>query len=560
MKHITLFSILFFYFSIAQAEALTASLDRDSLSLNETAQLTLTYDGKKTDQRPNLTALRKDFDILGTGHSTQHHSYNGKTTSITKWTVNLKPKEEGTFTIPAFKLSHLQSQPLTLTVTPASLPDTTGSDDIFLEASITPSTPYIQSQLTYLLKIFLKRNIQSPQLTEPTANNATIMALGEDKNYTKIIRNETYQVLERRYVIIPQESGELTVTSPVLSGAILKTDTVDQGPRQFFSSKWEPIRIGAKNITTSVKSIPSTWKAPWWLPAKTLTISEQWSGNLNQLALGQPVTRTITLEAVGLTAEQLPQIKAPSLTQANVYVDKPTLETKTNGRDLIAKRVEKFAIVAKQSGSITLPEINIPWWDINTQKIHTATLPQYNLMFTGTISHTENNTSALPQKIVEKTVGTASSKLSTPKNRFWIALAGLFFILWIATLFFKRPKTTKNIAPETQASPNLKHWIKLLKTACLNNDLLKTREYLIQYFREKFPERSINNLSDIEALTEHQKFQQECRTLTRLLYREDNTPWEGRNFFTSFKDAIKSIQKKSSNTESLTKLYPEGDY
>lgn len=553
MKKIGLFTFLLIFFSQTIAGELSATLDRKSMAMDETVELTVIYSGKETRGKPNFSALKKDFDILGTSQSRQFSSMNGKNASIIQWSFRLSPKQQGKLTIPGFELNHDKSQPLTLDVS-----KTSGTYDnneaLFLKASIHPKTPYVQSQLIYKLQIFLDRNIQNPQLTKPIVNNATVMVMGEDKKYAKAVGRKIYQVLERDYAIIPHGPGKLTITSPILSGAISETSALQQGVGQFFSNRWKPFRIATDPLNIDILPIPPQWKQPWWLPAESLTIDEQWSERLDNLKVGEPITRTLTIDATGLSAEQLPQLTMTAPANANIYPDKPILETSTDGTNMLAKRIEKFAIVPKQAGDIELPEINLTWWNINEKRPVKITLPARKLTFTGT--QQEGIETILPAPSIEK-LPTVQKQSQT--NILWMILAGIFFILWLLTLLFKgrRPRSVEKTVPEKRSQNQA---MKSLKAACFNNHPSQAKAHLLEFFRQHHPNTPIHNLSDLQQVVHHEPFKQACQQLNEIIYQENHHQWDGHAFFDVLKIALKQANSHPDKDDPLKKLYPNGEY
>ena len=62
-----------------------------------------------------------------------------------------------------------------------------------------------------------------------------------------------------------------------------------------------------------------------WLPARDVQLSEEWSQETDRLEAGEPVTRNVTLSALGQIETQLPAVDAPQVDGLNVYSDQPEL-------------------------------------------------------------------------------------------------------------------------------------------------------------------------------------------------------------------------------------------
>jgi len=115
--------VLFIYLiisCIAGEITIKTSVNRKIVPINQTLQLTLSVDSSQNIPNINLPSL-KDFHIVGQSSSTQVQFINGKTSSTKSYIYTLKPKKEGSTSIPAFKFSHKNktyiTNPITIQVT-----------------------------------------------------------------------------------------------------------------------------------------------------------------------------------------------------------------------------------------------------------------------------------------------------------------------------------------------------------------------------------------------------------------------------------------------------------
>src|SRR5690606_25572163 len=111
------------------------------------------------------------------------------------------------------------------------------------------------------------------------------------------------------------------------------------------------------------------------LPAKTVTVEDSWADNIPTFEQGQPVTRTLTIKALGVKAEQLPDVQVGNVQGVQLYPDKPELQTMVSGSNVAATRVEKVAYIPSQSGDVTLPAITLHWWNVKANQLESITLP-----------------------------------------------------------------------------------------------------------------------------------------------------------------------------------------
>ena len=424
----------------AAAPAVRAWLDRDTMQLGETVTLNVESSGDASGQ-PDFSALSQDFSLLGTQSSQQVSIVNGASTTKTVWAVGLEPKHAGRIAIPAIAVGAAQTQPITLNVlaAPAGAQGKPG-DDVFLEVTAEPTTPYVQQQVRYSVKLYFSFGLTDGNLGEPQADGVVVQRLGQDKSYLANVGDRRYHVMERHYALTPEKSGTLDLPALVFRGNAL--DAAD--PTGFFS---RPRTVSARSdaVQLQVKPKPSTWpSAEPWLPAESVLLKDE-TELPNEIHVGDPVTRTIRLQAQGLGFEQLPELNLAAPEGAEIYPDKPDTRTRDDGTWLYGERVRKFAFVPTRPGAFVIPGVSVKWWDTAHDRIETAELPAHSvnvLPATGAANAIPNaaapagtgepSGTSMPASAPAIANATASPRASS--LRIWQALAALGFLLWLATL------------------------------------------------------------------------------------------------------------------------------
>ncbi|MSU61769.1 MAG: protein BatD [Pedosphaera sp.] len=109
--------------SIAQAQpSVTASLDRDTITLGETAALTLRFEGGRPAQAPGIPAT-PNLTVQYAGNRSEFQMINGRSSSALILTYQLTPSAAGEYSIPAISSTvdrqRISTQPVKLRVLPA---------------------------------------------------------------------------------------------------------------------------------------------------------------------------------------------------------------------------------------------------------------------------------------------------------------------------------------------------------------------------------------------------------------------------------------------------------
>lgn len=199
--------------SQTETQPLSAFVDRNDISLNELLTLTIRIDSSLGNARPSLAGLNRDFEQIGNVSTrSSYTNINGTVQSFVDYIVQLRARSAGTLTIPSFRIGGEVSSPITILVGEADQLSNSGSDEIFILSDVSKETVYVQEQLLYTIKLYYSISFdQGAQLTSPQVADAVVQQLGSDETYSEIVDGVRYNVTERKFVIFPQSSVELTI-------------------------------------------------------------------------------------------------------------------------------------------------------------------------------------------------------------------------------------------------------------------------------------------------------------------------------------------------------------
>ena len=354
------------------AQDLEVSVDRAELARGETLTYTIRIYEQRQGMQLDLTPLTEDFDVLGTRTSSQVRSINGQVESWTDYIVTLFPLTEGELTIPPIEINNLQTEPILISVVNEGPRSNQDNDELFLEIEVNKEALYVQEQLLFTVKLYYTINgIRNPQFTELEMEDTVIQLIGSPNQYEQIIEGVRYGVYEKRYVIFPQRSGPLEIPDILFRGEV--TD----GSSNFVFRNLNTRRVTAfiEGITISVNERPvDAQEFDNWLPVTNLSINEEWSTDLENLRVGDSITRTITLTADGLDGAVLPPFSPETLDGINVYQDPASIERTYVDGSIVGTRVESSTLVPVIAGTIEIPEIVIPWWDVSSDELKEAVI------------------------------------------------------------------------------------------------------------------------------------------------------------------------------------------
>jgi hypothetical protein len=504
---------------------LSATANRTVLDSNETLQLRVRLDAQAFRSEPDFSPLQKDFEILSNNRQQQYSSVNGKAESYTDWNLTLMPKRTGIILIPSLKYKKQISNAVEITVRAASASgaSTAGKQPIYTETLVDKSAVYIQEQIILTHRLYTSVQLRDYSLSELDIPDAIVQRLG-DTQFQKVINGRNYLVLEVSYAIFPQSSGKLNI--PALRfGAFESTSRSQFGA---FASRGNRVFRDTQAKTIDIMAKPAHVPADEWMPSSNVEITEQWSDDLNNLSVGEPITRTIRISAQGLTGAQiLPLTIAPS-SQYKLYPDQPQLDQQVSSNGLLGTRTESLALVPNQAGEITLPAIEMRWWDTVNQRMQTASLPGITVQVSA--SATINNAPVVPNNqlltMEPLNLNAEAAKVENTAPSMLVKLSLAFNALLLAAIAAlvagrRRQQTATQASSEVQTSAllNLKQQLKAIEMQAKQNNLMGMRDAILSWGQCLFAETPPTTLKQLSTLLDDTELQEQFAQLDRQLYK-----------------------------------------
>ena len=448
------------------ATKLEASVDKNPVLAGEFFMLNISVDDTVKGEQPDTSSLLKDFVVGPTSLSSRTNIINGSINKQTTWSVKLMTRTEGDYTIPAFSVAGLTSQPIKLKVAKRSV-DADKNNEIFLKTSLSSNSLFVQEAGVYTVKLYLAKELLDGSLSTPSMEDAQLTQLGKQTESYELVDGKRYLVITREYLIQPQKSGAYTIAGPAFQGR------VQQNYRQL-----EVSALG-DDQQVEIKPIPSDYKGAW-LPSELVNLDEEWQPNDNTVEVGTPITRTITLTALGVTKEQLPEISMPTIDGIRSYPDKKENNNAVRDGRVVSQQTASYALLPQKPGTYTLPEIKLPWFNTKMNRISVATLPKRTITVTPSttapntaIANPQPSTNNSPtlENISNQATGTQPIETKSDTPLWLIVVAALGYILWIATvIFYLISRSTKNTTEKLQlntrgtSQPSLNELKALAKT------------------------------------------------------------------------------------------------
>ncbi|SED84832.1 BatD family protein [Pseudomonas anguilliseptica] len=527
------------------AQSLTASVDRTRLDAGESVELTLESNDATLFGKPDLQPLNELFEVLGTRQVNRLTSGSNGAQASTRWIVTLQPKHSGYVVIPPLNLGQLQSDPITLHVQQAVSADDSRLAPVFIDTSLDQESVYVQAQTVLTLRIYHSVSLyDDSSLTQLDMPLARVEALGKPRTYEKDINGVRHGVIELRYAIFPQESGELLIPSQAFTATAVDR-SASNAYNPFGPRPGKVVRVRSPEIPLTVKAKPASYPADApWLPARALSLSEVWSPQPETARVGDSLTRSLLLKAEGLASAQLPPLPATQIAGLRRYPDQPQLANQASDNGLVASREEREALVASREGMIALPAIEVLWWNTTTDQLERSSLPARNLQVAA-----NPNLESLPIE----TEQAASNDSATIRLWPWqLSSAVLSLTTLLGFTLWWRALRQPAVIPSQQTGPSPRDLLDDLKRSCLVNDSQATRHALDAWARQQ-PETLAEMAARFTPLSDA------LDGLNGALYSESGQHWQGRNLWLAIRSlptAEDPESPASPETSALPPLYP----
>ncbi len=221
--------------------------------------------------------------------------------------------------------------------------------------------PYEQEMLLLRIRGVNHAPITLQSLEQPNLRNFAWMQLGRDRWFEDMLNGRKVLRFERAMAIFPQRAGRLKIDPFVHRQTILNT----KGQR-------EEIRVVSAPVTVEVRAKPE--KSGWWLPARSLKVTDSWDKPPDRLGFGEVARRTVTLEAEGIGPELFPPI--PSLRSPGVvaFFDPEERSTILTPNGPASKVTWRWSVKGATSTPATVREVRIPWFDTTTRTMREVVL------------------------------------------------------------------------------------------------------------------------------------------------------------------------------------------
>ena len=411
----------------------TAWVNKNPVVVGDMFQLRVEAKNVDDAEEPDLSGIT-GLQILNRSVQNQTSIVGTSITRTLSWTYIMIAPSSGDYLIPALKVGNEQSTPIALKVTAYS--QNQPQKYVSLDVEVVPKKVYPQQQILVRLRISRTGvQLENETITPFELKGALVEELSQ-KSHQTVKNGKKHKITEILYAVIPEKSGTLVIPQVRYQGEIIQRGSSQNNFGNIFQKRGQRIFSTSTPQSVEVKPLPSGFKN-WWLPTDKLVIEEKWQPDPPIFRVGEPVTRTVTIFANGVSGNQIPELKFDYPVTLKGYADQPLIETEKSEKGLKGMRLEKWALIPSQPGKIELPGVSVSWWDIKSDTLQTAVISP---KIFDILPDLENLQEIPEEETPELQVNQAAiaevvqEKETAIESFFWKILAFGFAFIWCATM------------------------------------------------------------------------------------------------------------------------------
>lgn len=256
-----------------------------------------------------------------------------------------------------------------------------GKDDIFVRVILNKSSVYLNEAVECTLKLYTKYEaISSFSATStPTYEGFLVedVAVQPELNALEHYNGQNYRTaVLRRYILFPQKTGRLNVTSGSYDVVVQQLERISQGYFYYTRPIEKPVKLNEYTAALNVKPLPSPAPDGFDGAVGNFSISSDLSAE--NLKTNEAATLTYTISGKGnIKYLKDPQPQFPS--EFELYPPSHDVNARVTGSTVSGTSVSEYTFVPQYPGKFTIPEYSFVWFDPSTGDYKSQTVPAFTL-------------------------------------------------------------------------------------------------------------------------------------------------------------------------------------
>jgi len=184
---------------------------------------------------------------------------------------------------------------------------------------------------------------------------------------SKQINGQTYAGVTMTFNVFPYDNKDIIFPSMEFT-----VETPNNG-----DYKGVKRLVKTPSRTIKVKPVPLSFNRNEWLVTSNMTVNDAWSGNKNEVKVGDVLERRISRNVAGTVAELIPPIIWDTIANVSLYPTRVELNSNKTKTSISASRIDGTRYLFEKEGDVIIPEKELTWWNPRAQKLYKRTLPEH---------------------------------------------------------------------------------------------------------------------------------------------------------------------------------------
>jgi hypothetical protein len=222
---------------------------------------------------------------------------------------------------------------------------------------------------------------------------------------SKQVKGKTHAGVQMIFNVFPYEQDDIVFPSLEI--------TVETPPEGGYKGVRKTIKTREKPI--QVKPVPKSYGKADWLVSTDVVVAENWIGNRKNVKVGEVLERRITRTAAGTVSGLIPALSWDTLAHVSAYPARSSADDMKTKTAISAKRTDGIKYLFEKEGEVTLPKIEIQWWNPVRERLYKRTIREIK------INVQPNPNLGMLESVRDSlaTLNSAGSDTSVDQKNFW---------------------------------------------------------------------------------------------------------------------------------------------
>jgi len=225
-----------------------------------------------------------------------------------------------------------------------------------------------------LFSLYIEARTETYFLTPPSFPHVALedaIAIAPQQrgtSFSQRVGGTLYAGIRQRFFISAHKTGMIEIPAYTLTFLAASLD-----------SSREPVSISVitEPLSIRISMPPGVDSIEGLAVTPELRLEERFDTPLEELKVGDAITRSVILEARSALGFLLPETQFEELEGMAVYGSQPRFEDDSARGRTLARRIDSATYLLQREGSFELPAITVDWFDLDSNRLRTLSLQSH---------------------------------------------------------------------------------------------------------------------------------------------------------------------------------------